>query len=289
MSLNNFIPTIWSARLMANINKQLVFAQSGVVNRDYEGEITGMGDTVKINSIGRVSVGDYTKGNAIGNPSALQDGQTFLQITQSKFFNFMVDDVDKVQGNPGVMNDAMQEAAYAMNNTVDQYIAGMHTGASASNLYGDDTTPKTVGTAGGDVNAYSALVDCKVILDEANIPDVGRWIIVPPWFEGLLLKDQRFVQYGTPPQDARLLNGRIGRAAGFDIMTSNNINNTAGAKYKIMFGVPMAITLAMQFSEVTAFRPEQFFADAVKGLSLYGAKVIRPDALGVFTASKGTL
>jgi len=289
MSLNNFIPTVWSARLLTNLNNDLVFAQPSVINRDYEGEIRSAGDTVKINSIGRVTVGDYSKNNAIGNPAVLNDSQTTLQITQSKFFNFMVDDVDRVQGNPSVMDAAMQEAAFAMNNTIDQYIAAMHTQAAAANLYGTDGTPKVVGLGGTDLNAYNALVDVKTLLDEANVPNVGRWIIVPPWYEGLLLKDERFVKFGTPPQDARLLNGMIGRAAGFNVMTSNNINHTSGTKYKLMAGTNMAITMAIQFTEITAFRPEQFFSDAVKGLALYGAKVIRPDALVTFTASKGTL
>lgn len=289
MSLNNFIPTVWSARLLQNLNKELVFAQAGIVNRDYEGEIRAMGDTVKINSIGRVTVGDYSKNTAIGNPAVLNDAQTTLQITQSKFFNFMVDDVDRVQGNASVMDAAMGEAAYAINNIVDQYIAGMHVDAATPNLYGDSTTPKVVGRGGSDVNAYDSMVDVKVLLDEANIPTAGRWIIVPPWFEGLLLKDDRFVKYGTLPQNERLLNGMIGRAAGLNVMTSNNIVNTAGTKYKIMAGHPMAITMALQFAEIVAFRPEQFFSDAVKGLTLYGAKVIRPDALVTYTASKGTL
>lgn len=290
MALNNFIASVWAARLLENLNKVLRFAQPGIVNRDYEGQITAYGDTVKINSIGRVTVGDYTKNTDIGSPETLTDGQTTLVINQSKYFNFQVDDVDKAQQFPKVMDGAMQEAAYALNNTIDQYIASLYTGAASANLIGDDTTPKTVGLGGSDAVAYNLIVDARAKLEEANVPDDGnRWIVFPSWFEALLLKDDRFVKFGTASQDNRLVNGRIGKVAGFNVLTSNNVSNTAGAKYKVMFGHPMAISLALQINSVEAFRPEKRFADAVKGLALYGAKVVRPDALGVLTASKGTL
>jgi len=290
MALNNFIPTVWSARLLINLNKVLRFAQPGVVNRDYEGDITGYGSSVKINSIGRVTVGDYTKNTDMAPPETLTDGQTTLTITQSKAFNFQIDDVDKAQQKPKVMDAAMREAAYALNNTIDQYIAGLYTDAQSGNLIGNDTTPKVVGTGGSDANAYSLIVDAKTILDLANVPDDGnRWIVLPPWYEALMLKDDRFVKFGTVPQNDRLLNGQIRQVAGFSVLVSNNVSNTTDTKYKVMFGHPMAISLALQINSVEAYRPEKRFADAVKGLALYGAKVARPDAVGVLTASKGTL
>lgn len=290
MSLNSFIPTVWGARLLTNLDKVLRYAQPGIVNRDYEGQIIAYGDTVKINSIGRVTVGDYTKNTDIASPETLTDGQTTLVINQSKFFNFQVDDVDKAQQTPKVMDAAMREAAYALNNTIDQHVASLYTGAASANLIGDDTTPKVVGLGGSDAVAYNMIVDAKTKLDEANVPDDGqRWIILPAWCEGLLLKDDRFVKFGTPTQDTRLLNGQIRQVGGFSVLTSNNVSNTSGAKYKVMFGHPMAISLALQINQVEAYRPEKRFADAMKGLALYGAKVVRPDALGVITASKGTL
>jgi len=290
MSLNSFIPTVWGARLLTNLDKVLRYAQPGIVNRDYEGQILAYGDTVKINSIGRVTVGDYTKNTDIASPETLTDGQTTLVINQSKFFNFQVDDVDKAQQTPKVMDAAMREAAYALNNTIDLHVASLYTGAASANLIGDDTTPKVVGLGGSDAVAYNMIVDAKTKLDEANVPDDGqRWIILPAWCEGLLLKDDRFVKFGTPTQDTRLLNGQIRQVGGFSVLTSNNVSNTSGAKYKVMFGHPMAISLALQINQVEAYRPEKRFADAMKGLALYGAKVVRPDALGVITASKGTL
>lgn len=282
MSLDNFIPQLWSARLLANLQKNLVYGQDLVINRDYEGEISAYGDTVKINSIGAVTVGDYTKNTNIGDPETLTDATRSLVIDQAKYFNFQVDDLDKAQQNPKVMDGAMKESAYALRNAADQFIAGLYTGVAAGNTIGDDTTPETP-TA---TTAYELLVDLGVLLDESNVPEDGRWVILPPWYEGLMLKDDRFVKSGSLPAEDRLANGVIGRAAGFLVLKSNNVPNTTGTKYKIIAGHKIAWSYAEQVNQVEGYRPEKRFADAVKGLHLYGAKVVRPEALAVLTANR---
>ena len=282
MALDSFIPEIWSARLLHNLNKTLIYGQTNVINRDYEGEIKNFGDTVRINSIGRVTVGDYAKNNDMAAPETLTDAQTTLTIDQSKYFNFQIDDIDKIQQYPKLMDAAMQEAAYALANTADQFIAGHYVDVATDNVIGDDTTPE----APTAETAYELLVDLSVLLDENDIPPTGRWVIVPPWYEGLMLKDDRFVKSGVLPAEQRLLNGIVGQAAGFTVLKSNNVPNTAGAKYKIMAGHSMAWSFAEQASQVEAYRPESRFADAVKGLHLYGAKVVRPNALAVLTADR---
>lgn len=282
MSVANFIPSVWAAALLAGLKKALVFAQPGIVNTEYEGEIKQQGDTVKINFIGDITVFDVTKNTDITDPEQLDTALTNLTIDQAKGFNFQVDDVDKVQAKGDLIQGAMAEAAYGLRDKADQYIAGFYAYAQAANLIGDDTTP-IVPTA---TTAYEKLVDLGVVLDDANVPTEGRWAIVPPWFYGLLLKDTRFVAAGTGMTDQVLRNGQVGEAAGFRIMRSNNIRNTAGVKYKIMAGHPMAISYADQIVSVESYRMEKRFADAVKGLHVYGAKVIRPQALAVLTANK---
>jgi len=282
MSLNNFIPSIWSARLLANTNKNLVYGGPMVVNRDYEGEISAQGDTVRINGIGRVTVSTYTKGTDHSAPEELQDAATTLSITESKMYNFAIDDVDKAQGNIAVMDAAMGEAGYALANTTDQFIAALYT--DAANLIGSTASPKTdLGTIGA---VYDYLVDLGVLLDENDVPQDNRYAIVPPWVHGLLLKDERFVSFGTDPNKPTLLKGQIGEAAGFSIMKSNNVPNTTATKYRIMAGHPKAITFADQLVKTEAYRPQLRFADAVKGLHLYGARVVRPSYLAVLTANK---
>src|SRR5688572_31340497 len=100
MSLENFIPEVWSARLLVNLYNTLVYGNPRLINTDYEGESRNMGDTVRINSIGAVTVGDYTKNTDMAAPQTLSDAQTTLTITQQKYFNFQVDDIDKFQQFP---------------------------------------------------------------------------------------------------------------------------------------------------------------------------------------------
>ena len=281
MSLDNFIPEVWSNRLLLSLKKRLVYGQTGVVNRDYEGDIREAGDTVRINSIGPVTVNNYTKNSDILAPQELEDAQAVLQITQQKYFNFQVDDIDQAQQRPQVMDAAMNEAAYALSLVADSYIAAKYTEAAWA--IGNDGTPETLSTA---AEAYELMVDMGVKLDEANVDAAGRWAIVPPWFMGTLAKDARFVANGTPENMSNIRNGVSGTIAGFTVMTSNNVPNTAGTLYKLLFGVSGAITFAEQIRKVEGYRPEKRFADAMKGLHLYGAKVIRPEMLGVVTINR---
>lgn len=280
MSLN-FIPTVWAARLLVALDKALVYAQTGVVNRDYEGEIKDSGDTVKIASIGDVTVGNYTRNTDINTPEILTDAEQTLIIDQSKYFNFYVDQIDKAQQNVNVMDEAMRRAAYGLRDVQDQFIAANHVNVPAANLIGSDAVPITPTNA----NSYEYLVDLGVLLDQANIPTEGRFCIVPPWFHGRLLKDSRFVSAGTQKTDSTLANGMVGEAAGFRILKSNNVPNTASTKYKILAGHSMAFSFAMQVTSLETFKPEKRFGDAVKGLNVYGGKLLRPSAWAILTAN----
>lgn len=278
MAFSNFIPEIWSARLLEHLDKVHVYA--GLLNRDYEGEIRAFGDTVHINQIGAITVKKYT-GADIDSPEELDGDQTDLKIDQANYFNFQIKDIDNAQSNPKLMDAAMQRASYGMNDTVDQYLAGI-LAAGAAGKVGTDAAP-IVPTA---ANAYDYLVDLGTALSEENVPMLGRWVVVPPWFHGLLLKDDRFVGNGTDFNAAALQGGLVGAAAGFAIHVSNNVPNTSGAKYKIIGGTNAGGSYAEQLIEMEAYRPEKNFADAVKGLHVYGAKVVQPKALAVLTCSK---
>ena len=282
MSVTNFIPTIWSARLLAHLDKKHVYA--ALVNRDYEGEIKNYGDTVKINQIGDITIQDYQKGKDIADPEDLSGDQTILVIDQAKYFNFAIDDVDKAQVNPKLMDAAMQRAAYGMNDVTDLFLANMMYLAAqnnGSNLGSDDSV--VVPTKN---DAYDYLVDLSTDLTEKDVPTEGRWVVVPAWFHGLLLKDNRFVGNGTDYNKALIEGGEVGVAGGFKVWLSNNVPNTEGAKYKIIAGTNAGASYAEQILETKAYSPEKRFADAVKGLHVYGGKVVQPKCLSVLTASK---
>ncbi len=283
MSVANFIPTIWSARLLRHLDKRHVYLN--LLNRDYEGEIKNFGDTVKVNQIGNVTIKDYTKGEDIEAPEDLSGEQQELKIDQAKYFNFAVEDVDNAQTNPKLMDKAMERAAYGMNDVVDAFAANLLAiNVHADNTIGSDTTPK-VPTKD---TAYDFLVDLGVKLTEANVPTVGRWVVVPAWYHGLLLKDERFVGNGTDYNKAILEGGEVGKAAGFTVYVSNNVPNTTKTKYKIIGGTDEAGSYAEQILSTEAYRPEKRFSDAVKGLHVYGAKVFQSKCIAVLTANPAT-
>lgn len=252
MSVTNFIPTIWSARLLRHLDKKHVYAN--LLNRDYEGEIKNFGDTVKINQIGDVTIKNYQKSTDIEAPEELSGEQLMLTIDQAKYFNFGIDDVDAAQVNPKLMDKAMMRAAYGMNDVTDRFAASLlYVGADAGNTLGTDDSP-IVPTA---TDAYDTLVDLSTILTEANVPMDGRWVVVPAWFHGLLLKDKRFVGNGTDYNKAILEGGEVGVAAGFRVSLSNNVPNTTGTKYKIIAGTNEAGSYAEQILKTEAYRPRK--------------------------------
>lgn len=275
MAFSNFIPEVWSARLLEHLDKVHVYA--GLMNRDYEGDIRAFGDTVHINQIGAITINDYT-GADIADPEELDSKQMDLVIDQAKYFNFQIRDIDNVQSNPKLVDAAMQRASYGINDVVDNYLAGLL-------LAGADAANTITAEALTSENAYDYLVDLGVRLNENNVPMLGRWVVVPPWFHGLLLKDARFVGNGTGYNQAILQGGWVGDAAGFRIHLSNNVPVT-GTTYSIIAGTNAAGSFAEQLVELEAFRLEKNFSDAVKGLHVYGAKVTQSGALAVLKCAK---
>jgi hypothetical protein len=283
MAIKRFKPEFWSSKLLVGVRKSLVYAGPGVVNRDYEGEIRDAGDTVRITSISRPTIGTYGPGVTIV-PEELTDAQRTLVVDQQKYWAFKVDDVDKRQAAGDVMPQAMDEAGYGLSDVVDQYVASLYTQASAANQLGTIAVP----SANPGYFYEKILVPLKVKLDEANVPSQGRYAVIPSWLHGRALLDDRFIdasKAGATPNNA-LLNGFVGRAAGFDIVMSNNCPNPTGDDYVVTAGTSAAISFAEQINKTEAYRPESSFSDAIKGLCVYGAKVIRPDFLATAIASQ---
>lgn len=273
MAISSFIPQIWDARLLNALDKAHVFAN--VVNRDYEGDIKQQGDTVKINTIGAVTIGDYTKNTDFtSGPETLDTTAQSLTIDQAKYFNFQVDDVDAAQAAGDVMDKAMERAAYGLNDAADAYLAKQLADsitAGNGNLVAADAVALTA------ANVYENVVKMKLLLDKANVPTVGRWLVAPPEMIALILQDDRFVKTGGSMSEDVLQNGIVARAAGFDIYMSNNCFSktaTGTTTFTVTAGDEGACTYAEQIVSTEAYRPEKRFADAVKGLHVYGAKVV---------------
>lgn len=290
MAITRFRPEIWSAELLVALRKRLVYAQPGVVNRDYEGEISQAGDTVRITSISDPTIGTYTPNVTVVTPEELSDAQRTLVVDQAKFFAFQVDDVDARQAKGNVMPQAMQRAAYKLADQADQFVAAFYTGIQTANAVnaGATLTFTAIGSTATEEFYNKVLVPLKVKLDEANVPSEGRYCIVPPWGHAMLLLSSLFSRVDGSGTEAAGHNGMVGRAAGFDVIASNNTPIPSAGRNIVTAGVDTAISFAEQINKVLAYRPEAKFADAVKGLYLYGGKLVRPDALAYADVTRPT-
>jgi len=289
MAILRFRPEIWAASLLVALQKKLVFAQPGVVNRDYEGEISAAGDTVRITSVSDPTIGTYVPNVTAVAPEELSDFQRTMVIDQAKYFAFQVDDVDARQAKGNVLPTVMMRAAYKLADQADQYIAGLYTGVQTANFPSSASaiTFTAIGTTATEEFYNKVLVQLKVLLDQANVPTEGRYCIVPPWAHGMLLLSSLFSRQDGSGADAAGRNGLVGRAAGFDILVSNNCQQIS-TDYVIQAGVDSALSFAEQINQVMAYRPEAKFADAVKGLYLYGGKLVRPDAIACARVTRPT-
>lgn len=277
--IDNFVPEIWSAALLSALRDNLVYGQPGIINRDYEGLIENAGDTVRINTIGDPTVASYTQWSTSLTYAQLSDSEQTLLIDQADYFAFATEDIERAQALPGAVEEAARNAAFGMAAEIDDFIADTLYAAVNNPLGGNDLGAKTADIS--DNSAYGILVDLRTTLTRDNVPDQGRWVVVSPEFYAALLQDARFVDASQSGTTATLRNGFVGRAAGFDVIESNRTPDPTASTYAIIAGHPMACTFALQLAKVEAIRLESAFKDGVRGLQLYGAKVLRPTCLAM--------
>ena len=263
MSLTNFISTVWSETLLTQMAKKYVAVAN--CNREFEGDIKNRGDCVKICGVGEINVFEYTKNSDFElDTQQLSDSVKTLVIDQSKAFNFQIDDIDRAQSNPRLMDAAVKNAAAALANTADQYVFGLC--VKAGNSIAETATVD---------NIISLIIDAQTKLLENNVCDPSDNVIeVSPAVGALILKNK----INIANSDTALETGCIGTVAGCKIFISNNIV-VSGNTHKCLARSKRAIAFAEQLSEMDAYRPEKRFADAVKGLHLYGAEVIYPSEM----------
>lgn len=276
MAIDNFVPEIWSAALLSALRDRLVYGS--LLNSDYEGEIEAAGDTVRINTIGDPSVAAYTPWSTSITYAALTDTEQTLVVDQADYFAFAVEDIEIRQALPGVVEEATKNAAVKMAEEIEDYLADtLYAGVNAT---GNDLGAKTNDISDA-TNGYGLLVDLATTLDRDNCPDEGRWVVVPPEFYAGLLQDNRFVDASRSGSTEALRNGFVGTAAGFQVHKSNRTPDPTAGTYAVIAGHNSAATFAQQIAKVEAIRLESAFKDGVRGLQLYGAKVLRPTCLAM--------
>lgn len=285
MAFESWKSEVIAADVQHQLEKSLVYGQPGVTNRNYEGDVQ-YAKSVRIVGVGSVTVKDYTQNSDMADPDTVLDTSLEMTIDYDKYFNFKVSNKDQAQTRIDIMAENNKEAAYAIRDAIDSIIGSLYTDAAAANLIGTDAAPKTPNLTQGDAsNIYNLIEDCGVALSDSKVPLEGRWMIVPPRFAGMIRKDLKLTAAAPQIAQPGMLNGSITRIGGFSIMESHNVPNTAGAKYKIMFGTSKAMTFASQVNDVRIMDMEKQFAKKVDGEYVFGCKVVRPECLGVMTAS----
>lgn len=275
MAINNFIPTVWSETLYQALDGAYIAVRN--CNRSFEGAIRGKGDTVKICGIGPVSVFDYTKNTDMSAPETLTDIARSLIISQAKAFNFQIDDIDRAQQSPKVMSEAMRVAASALSAAADQYVYSLYAQALSANTITQEALTHE--------NVLDVLIEARKKLIAAGVTGTDVVLEVSPDVAAVILKAKILT---ADNNDGVLESGYIGNFVGFRVYVSNNIATVVDSDktyHKCLARTRRAIAFAEQLSEIDAYRPEKRFADAVKGLHLYGAKLIFPDELVLLNVS----
>lgn len=258
------------------VYRELVFAED--CNRQYEGDVKQMGDTVKILGVGKPTISKQ-KGGSIILPDAenVEDTSVEMQINTVAYFNFLVDDIDKRQAVGGLMDALNTEATQELASEMDKDIAALAGTRDAKKLYSDYKA----------VNADNVLgtLDLALqMLQENDVPADAKIVAtVPPWF--LTHLRTAYTKLDTDNSDL-LKNGKVGRYNNILIKMSNNVYSTASGS-NIMVRTERAVAFANPLTHTEPYRPEKRFSDAVKGYVLYGTKIVRPKELMILNVKNG--
>jgi hypothetical protein len=286
----NFIPEIWSGKLIENFYDATVLA--AISNTDYEGEIKGQGDTVNIRTQPNITIRDYVKGQnlVVENPDK---PKLQLLIDKGEYFACVEDDIDKVQSDVNLMDMWSKDASEQMKVKIDQRvltdilpdIAATNKGTAAGRIsgafnLGSAASPLTVTKDGASSTASvtELIVDMGTVLDENNCPESGRFLVIPARMAGLIKKSELKDASLSGDSQSVMRNGRLGMIDRFTVYVSHNLNVSSG-KFSIIGGTKMGFTFASQMTEMETIRSESTFGDIIRGLQVYGYKVVKPEAL----------
>ena len=280
----NFIPEIWSGKLIENFYDATVLA--AISNTDYEGEIRQYGDTVNIRTTPEITIRTYTKGQTlqVENPDK---PKLQLLIDKGEYFSCIEDDVDKVQSDIALMDTWSKDASERMKIKIDQRVltdllpdvSAYNKGASAGRITGNID----LGTTGTPVaitksNVLDYIVDLGTVLDEANAPEGDRFLVIPAKMAGMIKKSDLKDASITGDSMSVIRNGRLGMIDRFTIYMSHNLSVSSG-KFNLIAGHKMGFTFASQMTNMETIRSETTFGNIVRGLQVYGYKVVKPEAL----------
>src|SRR5215467_10116584 len=278
-----FIPEIWSGKLIEKFYAATVLA--AISNTDYEGEIKNMGDKVKIRTKPTITIRDYTLDQqlTVDRPSSTA---VELTIDYAKYFNLVLDDIMERQSDMNLMSMWADDASEQMKITIDTAVlGGIDAGVAAKNkgaTAGIISNNLNLGATGSPIVPTKAdiidhIVDMGQALDEQNMPETGRWLVIPPWIGSMIKKsDLRDASIsGDGVSLAR--NGRLGMIDRFTLYSSNLLPSVTDGTHqatRVFGGISQGLTFASQISQMETLRSESTFGTLLRGLQVYGYKVI---------------
>jgi len=290
-----FLPSVYSKKVLNFFRKASVV--EAITNTDYAGEISAFGDSVKIIKEPVISVSDYTRGSDT-SATKLTDQELTLVVDSAKAFKFIVDDIETNMSHVNFKEVASSSAAYALKDSYDAaVIASMFSGLSASSpdhIIGSDSATADatmahatnsvdlLGSDGTGVDALDLMARMARLLDEQNVPEEGRWFVAgPDFYEELGKSGSKLLSVDFNAGQGSIRNGLVssGKLRGFDMYKSNNIADTSNASGKVLAGHISSTATANTILSTEVIRDPSSFGDIVRGLHVYGAKVLRPEAL----------
>jgi len=299
LQATGFIPEIWSGKLVEKFYASTVLA--AISNTDYEGEIKNKGDRVKIRTKPTVTIHDYDADGLLGldRPTG---GTVELYIGNGKYFSLILDDVMEVQSDLNILSMWSDDAAQQLKIAVDRdVLGGIVGGAAAANMgtsAGVITGSVNLGTKGaplavvgrnpgvGQVELIDVLLRMGQVMDEQNIPEVGRWVVMPAWAGRMIKQSELRQAYLSGDSVTMLRNGRLGMVDRFTIYISNLLPTNAtdstnfdSGEWPIFAGHAHALTFASQISKVETLKSELTFGQILRGLQVYGYQIVDGKAL----------
>jgi hypothetical protein len=304
-----FIPTLWSGKLLAKFYQNTMLSE--IANTDYEGELKNQGDTIRIRLAPSISISDYTVGQNLSYEVPTPIFQD-MQVTKGKYFGVQVNDVLSYQSDMNLMNMFTEDAAKQLKISIENEVffnsfvtegpAAANEGATAGAIsaaynLGTDVTPVDQATP---ENVLKAILRMSTVLDEQNVPEDGRWLVLSPFDRHLLMQSNIAQAYFTGDAQSTIRSGKIGMLDRFTVYVSNLLPRgvagkalvagltdpatggavaSAKARRLMVAGTKAATSFAMTVNKTEPLRNQTDFGDIVRGLAVYGRKVVKPEAL----------
>ncbi|MBC2873970.1 MULTISPECIES: hypothetical protein [Streptomyces] len=280
---HSFVPEVWNTELLTQFDSQLVWASRIVCNRAYEGDIRKQGDVVHVNSLMRPTVGDYKLPDGMTSQRPETVDQE-LQITEAKYLQVLVEDVEKVQSAGGLRSPINQEMIRALAREADAFMGNVI-------AKGATPLPNVKAVPGNAPQAlYGTVLDMMLALDENDVPPNFRYVVVSPRVKRYLIEHPAIANAGAYGEAGVTINGVVARLAGFTVLST-----TAMPKGVDMVAGQLGFaTYASQFIGFRLGQSEKYRGDYMDTLHLYGGKIVRYPGMdtqkpgNVFDESKPT-